>query len=82
MFVAAWCLLGLVLTSCYTCKLTSLLVGVTSPPPFTSLAEMVAQDDIRWGLVGGAKTFMSLRVGGQIDRLLFFNAQSTAKVIS
>ncbi|KAK7476116.1 hypothetical protein BaRGS_00032609 [Batillaria attramentaria] len=59
--IATWCLLSLILTSCYTCRLTSLLVTVNSPPPFTSLAEMVKRDDIRWGITGGSSALTTLR---------------------
>ncbi|KAK7475656.1 hypothetical protein BaRGS_00033082 [Batillaria attramentaria] len=59
--IAAWCLLGLILTSCYTCRLTSLLVALPSHVPFTSLAEMAERDDYRWGVIGGTSTVMQLR---------------------
>ena len=59
---AGWCILGLVLTSCYTSKLTSLLVGVTPLPPFTSVREMLAHDEYRWGILGGTKLVQILRV--------------------
>ncbi|KAK7476115.1 hypothetical protein BaRGS_00032608 [Batillaria attramentaria] len=59
--IASWCLLGLLLTSCYTCRLTSLLVLVTNPSPFTSLAEMVRSDGFRWGMIGGTALTQRLR---------------------
>ena len=66
--IAGWCILGIVLTSCYTSKLTSLLVGVTPVPPFTSVAEMLAQDEYRWGVKGGSKLPQVLRVSGMLSR--------------
>ena len=65
--VAGWCILGLMLTSCYTSKLTSLLVGVIPSPPFTSVAEMLAQDEYRWGTIGGSKLVQILRVSDVLD---------------
>ncbi|XP_070175550.1 glutamate receptor ionotropic, delta-1-like [Littorina saxatilis] len=61
-FLVAWHLMALILTSFYTCKLTSLMVDVTSLPPFTSLAEMVTRDGQRWGIQGsGTKLQTTLR---------------------
>ena len=65
--IAGWCILGFVLTSCYTSKLTSLLVGVTPVPPFTSVAELLAQDEYRWGVNGGSKLPQVLRVSGMLS---------------
>ena len=65
--IAGWCILGFVLTSCYTSKLTSLLVGVTAVPPFTSVAEMLAHDEYRWGVNGGSKVRQVLRVSGMLS---------------
>ena len=65
-FVAAWCLMSLILSSCYVGKLTSLLVDVTPPPPFTSLADMIDLQDFRWGTIGGSKLMTSLRVSSDL----------------
>ena len=61
-FLAGWCLLALVLAACYTSKLTSLLVDVTPPPPFASLAQMVTLDHFRWGVIGGSSYTTFFRV--------------------
>ena len=63
LFIASWCVLTFMLTSFYTSKLTSLMVGVTPSPPFTTVKEMLARDDYRWGMVGGTKLVQILRVG-------------------
>nr|KAG5697667.1 hypothetical protein BaRGS_000552 [Batillaria attramentaria] len=60
-FVAGWCLLGLVLSTCYTSKLTSLLVAVPVPLPFDSLAGMVDRGDFRWGMTGGTSLLAKFR---------------------
>ena len=61
-FLAGWSMFVLILTTCYTSKLTSLLVDVTSPAPFKSVAEMVTQLNFRWGMIGGTKLYGILRV--------------------
>ncbi|KAK7476133.1 hypothetical protein BaRGS_00032626 [Batillaria attramentaria] len=86
-FIAGWCLLSLVLTSSYTCKLTSLLVSVAAPPPFTSLADMVALGDFRWGVIPGSSLLMDLRqstdkVHQAVYRGLFRFAQDDPDVLS
>ncbi|XP_070185893.1 glutamate receptor ionotropic, kainate 2-like [Littorina saxatilis] len=76
-FAAAWCILGLVLTSCYTCKLTSLLVETPSPPPFTTLAEMVTQNDFRWGVLGGSITMLNVRTSNDPVKRTFYSKMMT-----
>ncbi|XP_070208844.1 glutamate receptor 1-like [Littorina saxatilis] len=52
--------MALLLMSYYTCKLTSLMVDVTSSPPFTSLAEMVKRDGQRWGILGSGTKLQTI----------------------
>ena len=61
-FVAFWCLMSLAVSACYTSKLTSLLVDVTPPPPFTSLSGMLERGDFRWGSLKGGRFLTHLRV--------------------
>ena len=36
-------------------------------PPFTSVADMLAQDEYRWGVNGGSKLRQVLRVSGMLS---------------
>ncbi|XP_070187889.1 probable glutamate receptor [Littorina saxatilis] len=76
-FAASWYILGLVLTSCYTCTLTSLLVDSPSPPPFTSLAEMVTQDEFRWGTLGGSSMILDFRTSNDPTKRMFYSKMMT-----
>ncbi|KAK7467950.1 hypothetical protein BaRGS_00036793, partial [Batillaria attramentaria] len=79
-FFAAWCILALLLTSSYTCQLTSLLVSSPAPPPFTSLAEMVGRNDFRWGTTGGSKLLRILRASNDnVEQAVYRGLMKFAK---
>ncbi|XP_070173773.1 probable glutamate receptor [Littorina saxatilis] len=59
--VACWCVFSFFVTSFYTSNLTSLLVNVSSPPPFESMQGMVDSGEVRWGMIGGTALLASFR---------------------
>lgn len=61
--VVMWMLLGVVLASVYSSKLTSSLTVNEQALPFTSMAELISQNTYRWGLASGTAQEAILRVG-------------------
>ncbi|XP_071079937.1 uncharacterized protein [Haliotis cracherodii] len=65
--LACWWLLTVILAATYSGNLIAFLTVTTEKPPFDTLGEMVAQNEYKWGLLGGSAAITLFQTSNRSD---------------